>query len=136
MGRAMTTHGGGGRFDEICFVARPNVHERLNILEIHLRRRKRDPNAFDLVRVAETTEKFSGAELEQVVISALFTAFSARRQLDSADLVDTAREMVPLAVTMEDRLKDLREWARPRARPATLDRRRIDFFEDWAEEAS
>jgi len=122
-----------GRFDEIFFVDLPNVHERLNILEIHLRRRKRDPNAFDLIRVAEETDKFSGAELEQVVISALFTAFSARRQLDSADLVDTAREMVPLAVTMDDRLKDLREWARPRARPATLDRRRIDFFEDWAE---
>ncbi|HCH65771.1 MAG TPA: ATPase [Deltaproteobacteria bacterium] len=124
-----------GRFDEIFFVDLPNVHERLNILEIHLRRRKRDPNAFDLVRVAESTEKFSGAELEQVVISALFTAFSAERQLDSADLIDTAREMVPLAVTMDDRLKDLREWARPRARPATLDRRRIDFFEDWTEEA-
>jgi SpoVK/Ycf46/Vps4 family AAA+-type ATPase len=124
-----------GRFDEIFFVDLPNIHERLNILEIHLRRRQRDPNAFDLVRVAESTEKFSGAELEQVVISALFTAFSARRQLDSADLIDTAREMVPLAITMDDRLKDLREWARPRARPATLDRRRIDFFEDWAEEA-
>jgi SpoVK/Ycf46/Vps4 family AAA+-type ATPase len=122
-----------GRFDEIFFVDLPNVHERLNILEIHLKRRQRDPNAFDLVRVAEETEKFSGAELEQVVISALFTAFSARRQLDGADLVDTAREMVPLAVTMDDRLKDLREWARPRARPATLDRRRIDFFEDWVE---
>jgi len=122
-----------GRFDEIFFVDLPNVHERLNILEIHLRRRKRDPNAFDLIRVAEESEKFSGAELEQIVISALFTAFSSRRQLDSADLVDTAREMVPLAVTMDDRLKDLREWARPRARPATLDRRRIDFFEDWAE---
>lgn len=124
-----------GRFDEIFFVDLPNVHERLRILEIHLRRRSRDPDAFDLVRVAEETEKFSGAELEQVVISALFTAFASKRQLDSADLIDTAREMVPLAVTMDDRLKELREWARPRARPATLDRRRIDFFDGWAEEA-
>lgn len=124
-----------GRFDEIFFVDLPNIHERLNVLEIHLRNRKRDPDAFDLVRVAEETEKFSGAELEQVVISALFTAFAAERQLSSTDIVDTAREMVPLAVTMDDRLKSLREWARPRARPATLDRRRIDFFEDWDEES-
>jgi len=122
-----------GRFDEIFFVDLPNVHERLGILEIHLRRRDRDPHKFDLIRIAEETEKFSGAELEQVVIAALFAAFAERRPLHDGDLVDAAREMVPLAITMDDRLKDLREWARPRARPATLDRRRIDFFSDWAE---
>jgi len=122
-----------GRFDEIFFVDLPNVHERLRILEIHLRRRERDPHKFDLISIAEETEKFSGAELEQVVIAALFTAFAERRPLHDGDLVDTAREMVPLAITMDDRLKELREWARPRARPATLDRRRIDFFENWAE---
>jgi hypothetical protein len=122
-----------GRFDEIFFVDLPNAHERLEILRIHLARRGRAPDDFDLVSLAEECEKFSGAELEQVVVAALFHAFAAGRALGSEDLVDAAREMVPLAVTMDDRLKELREWARPRARRASLDRRRVDFFAEWEE---
>lgn len=122
-----------GRFDEIFFVDLPNVHERLEILEIQLRRRGRDPVDYDLITVAEETERFSGAELEQVIIAGMYTAFAAGRQLSLEDIVDAGRELIPLAVTMDDRLKDLREWARPRARPASTDRRRIDFFDDWDE---
>ncbi len=120
-----------GRFDEIFFVDLPNVHERLSILEIHLRRRARNPDHFDLTQVAEESERFSGAELEQVVISSLFSAFAEDRDLESHDLLDAVREMIPLAVTMDDKLKDLREWARPRARRASLDRQRVDYFADW-----
>jgi SpoVK/Ycf46/Vps4 family AAA+-type ATPase len=122
-----------GRFDEIFFVDLPGTHERLNILEIHLRRRGRDPDKFDLVRVAEETERFSGAELEQLVVSALYAAFAEQREVATEDLLDGSRESVPLSVTMDDRLKELREWARPRARPASLDRRRLDWFENWEE---
>ena len=122
-----------GRFDEIFFVDLPNVHERLDILSIHLKRRSRNPDGYELTQVAEETERFSGAELEQVVVGALFQAFSADRELEEGDLVDAAREMIPLAVTMDDHLKDLREWARPRARRASLESRRIDFFEEWEE---
>ena len=122
-----------GRFDEIFFVDLPNVHERLDILEIHLRNRRRDPHDFDLTQVAEETDRFSGAELEQVVVSALYSAFSQDRAMDNDDLIDAARETIPLAITMDDRLKDLREWARPRARKATMDRKRIDFFKEWEE---
>ena len=53
--------------------------------------------------------------------------------MDNDDLLDAARETIPLAITMDDRLKDLREWARPRARKATMDRKRIDFFKEWEE---
>jgi SpoVK/Ycf46/Vps4 family AAA+-type ATPase len=120
-----------GRFDEIFFVDLPSDHERLSILEIHLRRRGRDPDLYDLVQVSEETDRFSGAELEQVVVGALFAAFAEGRSLTTGDLLDTCRELIPLAVTMDDRLKELREWARPRARKASNDRRRIDFFEDW-----
>jgi len=120
-----------GRFDEIFFVDLPNVHERLEILEIHVRRRGRQVEDFDLLQLAEETEKFSGAELEQLVIAALFLAFSKGRQLRQEDLVRVARDSIPLAVTMDDRLKELREWARPRARPASVDTRRVSFFEDW-----
>ena len=122
-----------GRFDEIFFVDLPNIHERLQILDIQLRKRGRNPAIFDLTEVAEETERFSGAELEQVVVAAMFNAFGESRELSSEDLVDASREMIPLAVTMDDHLKDLREWARPRARPASTDRRRIDFFSSWEE---
>ncbi|MEC9390886.1 MAG: AAA family ATPase [Myxococcota bacterium] len=122
-----------GRFDDIFFVDLPDVHERLQILEIHLKIRDRDPHAFDLTQVAEETERFSGAELEQVVVSALFQAFSDQRTLCFEDLVEAARDTVPLAVTMDDHIKQLREWARPRARRASTDRHRVDFFEHWEE---
>lgn len=120
-----------GRFDEIFFVDLPNAHERLEILDIHVRRRGRDPEKFDLLQVAEETEKYSGAELEQLVVAALFNAFSKERDLLQEDLSRVARDSIPLAVTMDDRLKELREWARPRARPASVDTRRASFFEDW-----
>lgn len=120
-----------GRFDEIFFVDLPNVHERLEVLEIHLRRRGRDPEQFDLDQLAEETEKCSGAELEQLVVAGMFRAFAEGREVSSRDLVRVARDTIPLAVTMDDRLKELREWARPRARPASVDTRRVAFFEDW-----
>lgn len=120
-----------GRFDEIFFVDLPDTHERLEVLDIHLRRRNRLPSDFDLTLVVEESERYSGAELEQVVISAMFRAFAESREVDTDDLIEAAREIVPLAVTMDDQLKDLREWARSRARPASADRRRVDFFADW-----
>lgn len=122
-----------GRFDEIFFVDLPNPHERLAILDIHLRRRLRDPEEFDLLAVAEETEKYSGAELEELVVSAMYLAFARERELVQEDLLRVAKDTIPLAVTMDDRLKELREWARPRARPASVDSRRLAFFEGWDE---
>ena len=110
------------------------MHERLQIIEIHLRRKGRNPDDYDLLAIAEDTERYSGAELEQLVIAALFRGFSAGRDVSQADLIRVARDTIPLAVTMDDRLKELREWARPRARPASVDTRRIAFFQDWASE--
>jgi SpoVK/Ycf46/Vps4 family AAA+-type ATPase len=122
-----------GRFDEIFFVDLPDVHERLEILQIHVQAKNRSAEDMDLLQCAEETEKYSGAELEQVIIEALFDAFAdGKRDLTDRDLLRVIRETVPLAITMDDHLKDLREWAKPRTRPATLDRRRIDFFEDFA----
>lgn len=124
-----------GRFDEIFFVDLPTAHERLVILDIHLRRRRRDPERFDLTMLAEETDRFSGAELEQLVISAMFQAFSEGREVTEEDLLNVTRETVPLAITMDDHIKTLREWARPRARMASVDTRRIDYFEEWEEPA-
>jgi SpoVK/Ycf46/Vps4 family AAA+-type ATPase len=122
-----------GRFDEIFFVDLPTVHERLSILDLHLKLRDRAPEDFDLFQCAEETEKYSGAELEQVVVEGLFNAFAEERTLNTRDLLRVIRDTVPLAVTMDDRLKELREWARPRTRPASFDKRRVDYFEDFQE---
>lgn len=120
-----------GRFDEIFFVDLPDPHERLEVLDIHLKQRGREPAKFDLTMVVEETERFSGAELEQVIVAAMFRSFAEKREVNSVDLLETAREIVPLAITMDDKLKDLRDWARSRARMASADRRRIDFFAEW-----
>ena len=122
-----------GRFDEIFFVDLPDVHERLTIFDIHLKNRGRDPAEFDLFQCAEEAEKYSGAEIEMVVVEGLFNAYAEEREVTARDLLKVIRETVPLAVTMDDRLKELREWARPRTRPASQDRRRIDYFEDFQE---
>ena len=117
-----------GRFDEIFFVDLPELHERRDILDIHLRRRQRhiSPEAID--ELAKRCEYFSGAELEQVVISGLYAAFGQRRELTAEDLVYAARETVPLYRTYEEQIKRLRDWASTRARQASRARRVIDYF--------
>jgi len=120
-----------GRFDEIFWIDLPNVHERATIFSIHLAKRCRDPGVFDTWKLAEDTERFSGAEIEQVVIDALFDAFAQEREVETNDILRSIRRTVPLAVTMDQTFKRLKEWARDRTRPATFDSRRIDFFRHW-----
>ena len=103
------------------------------MVRIHLSKRERDPLDFDTWQLEETSEKFSGAEIEQVDIDALFVAFAQEREVETEDVVRAIRDTVPLARTMDERIKKLKEWARDRTRPATHDTPRIDFFEDWGE---
>lgn len=122
-----------GRFDDIFWVDLPNIHERNLIFGIHLRRRGREPASFDTWKLAEATEKCSGAEIEQSVIDAMFDAWSQGREVETGDILKSVRRTVPLAVTMDQSIKRLKEWARDRTRPATWDSRRIDFFGTWDE---
>jgi SpoVK/Ycf46/Vps4 family AAA+-type ATPase len=85
---------------------------------LHLERRERAPEFFDLDALAAATEGFSGAEIEQVVVSALYTAFANGSDLDQAVLEEEARITRPLSVTMHEKVAALREWARERAVPA------------------
>ncbi len=125
-----------GRFDEIFWVDLPNIHERNTIFGIHLRGRGREPSAFDSWKLAEHTDKFSGAEIEQAIIDAMFDAFADDgREVTTDDILRAVRRTVPLARTMDQALKRLKEWARDRTRPATFDSRRVDFFRDWTEAA-
>ena len=108
-----------GRFDEIFFVDLPDEKEREAIWEIHLRKRGRDLASFDLHELASLTRGFSGAEIEQVVVGALYTAFADKRPLEQMDLEAQAKMSVPLSVTMSEDIAALRAWAGPRTRPAS-----------------
>jgi SpoVK/Ycf46/Vps4 family AAA+-type ATPase len=104
-----------GRFDEIFFVDLPGPEARQRIWQIHLERRKRNPAKFDVARLASLTEGFSGAEIEQAVVSALYTAFSREEELSTEALVEEIELTKPLSVTMAERITALREWAKDRA---------------------
>ncbi len=108
-----------GRLDEIFFVDLPNRTEREDIFRIHLLKRRRDPKAFDLSALAAASEGFSGAEIEEAVISALFDAFSEKSDLTTKTLLTTIEGTVPLSRTMKEDLLRLRSWASGRARPAS-----------------
>ncbi len=117
-----------GRFDEIFFIDLPDAHERKEILRIHLQRRNRTIPDSALDDISARCEYFSGAELEQVVISAMYTAFADGREIEIDDLVYATQETIPLYRTYEESIKSLREWAHGRARPASRERRMLDFF--------
>jgi hypothetical protein len=117
-----------GRFDEIFFVDLPGVLEREEILRIHLTRRGRQPGSFDLPDLARRACYFSGAELEQVVVGGLYRAFDANRELEQADLKAEIEATVPLYLTAEDAIKELRDFCRTRARRATSQTDMLDLF--------
>jgi AAA+ superfamily predicted ATPase len=108
-----------GRVDEIFFVDLPNDDERREIFRIHLTKRKRDPAKFDLDDLARLSGGFSGAEIEEAIISGLYDAFSKGTDLDTAILKIGIAETVPLSKTMSEELNRLRNWAQGRARPST-----------------
>ncbi len=117
-----------GRFDELFFVDLPTAPERAEILRIHLRKRGRDPLHFEVDELALAAERLTGAELEQVVASALYTAFAESRELSDNDLANAIEQTVPLYDTYEERIKELRDWARHRARMASVDGRIAELF--------
>jgi SpoVK/Ycf46/Vps4 family AAA+-type ATPase len=107
-----------GRFDEIFFVDLPGLEERKEIFAIHLRKRKKDPQEFDLGLLAERAKGFSGAEIEQVIISGLYSAFSGSGNLNTKLILEEIESTKPLSVTMREKIDDLRDWARERTVPA------------------
>jgi hypothetical protein len=117
-----------GRFDELFFVDLPDLDARRTILALHLEKRARDPAAFDLFVLAEACPGFSGAELEQVVVAALHRAFALEREATDADLRHAARDVVPLSRTYAEQIKELRDWARGRARTAGREGAVVDLF--------
>ena len=107
-----------GRFDEIFFVDLPKPVVRAEILGIHMRTRAIDTANFDLPRLVTATEGFSGAEIEQGVVSALYTAHATGRPLDDEQLLAEFGRTRPLSVGMAEPVEALRSWAKTRTVPA------------------
>jgi len=107
-----------GRFDEIFFVDLPSAAERGAIFGLHLKKRGREPKQFDLNALAATSDGFSGAEIEQSIVAALYTAFSRKEPLSTAILLGELGRTVPLSVTRREDIAAIRTWARGRAVPA------------------
>lgn len=120
-----------GRFDEIFFVDLPNAEERKEIFRIHLSKRRQDISRFDLDQLANMSEietyvgdqrvscRFSGAEIEQALIAAMYEAFAQDREFTQLDIIAAVKSTLPLSQTMVEQVTALRDWAKQRARPAS-----------------
>ena len=109
-----------GRFDEIFFVDLPSEFERKKIFEIHLSKRKRDINRFDMELLSKSSNNFTGAEIESSIEAAMYEAFSDnKRDINTKDILLSLKNTVPISVTMREQIDYLRKWASERARNAS-----------------
>ena len=104
-----------GRFDEVFFVDLPLEAERVEIFKIHLSRRGVDLHGFDLAQLTQFTTGWSGAEVEQCVVSAVTKARIAEVEVTGQDLINVAVKIVPLSRTMKEQINQIRGWAFERA---------------------
>jgi hypothetical protein len=107
-----------GRFDEIFFVDLPDPAARAEIFRLHLAKRRLDPAGFALDQLAQAAAGFSGAEIEQAIVSALYAAHAERLPVDDARVLQELRATRPLSVLMAEQVEGLREWAKTRTVPA------------------
>ncbi len=104
-----------GRFDELFFVDLPTEEERVEIFRIHLNKRKIEPERMQLQRLKKITQGWTGAEIEQCVVSAITSARLAGKQLGFDELHRAAQDVVPLSKTMREQVDHIRSWAYDRA---------------------
>jgi len=103
-----------GRFDEIFFVDLPSGSVRVQILEIHLAARGQATSDMDLPRIAAASRGFSGAEIEQAVVSALYAAHAQGSELTTKHLLQEIAKTKPLSIVMAEPISALRQWASAR----------------------
>ncbi|MFA7577086.1 MAG: AAA family ATPase [Candidatus Muiribacteriota bacterium] len=125
-----------GRFDEIFFVDIPTIKEREDIFLLHMVKLLKNSKArgnFKLSKefvkkLAEITEGYVGAEIEQVVVAAVFEAFSEDRHVEYEDFIKSIKNTVPLSVTMAEEILRLRNWANVRAVSATAKEDQVEYI--------
>ena len=130
-----------GRFDEIFFVDLPTVNERKIIFKLHLEKRLKGSISKEfkvtdelLTKLSDATEGFGGSEIEQVVVSALFEAFSENRELQEEDLFKVIKNTIPLSTTQAEQILAIREWANERAVAATAHDEQYNYVPEDTEE--
>jgi len=106
-----------GRFDEIFFVDLPSKQNRRDIFTIHLSKRRLDPARFDLDALVSATDGFSGSEIEQAIVSAMYTAHEQGTEVSEKDLLNEIEQTKPLSVVMAERVEEVRDWAAKRTVP-------------------
>ncbi len=110
-----------GRFDEIFFLDLPTLEERQEIFTVHLRKRGRLPQDFDVGRLAQESAGYVGAEIEQAVIDGMYIGFSEGREFSTADIATALKRQVPLSIAQRETVQALRDWLREgRARSASF----------------
>lgn len=107
-----------GRFDEIFFVDLPDEATRALIFQIHLKNRNLQPSRFDLDRLAKASPGFSGAEIEQAIVSSLYASLATSATISMTHLLEELGKTKPLSVVMKEKIDWLRNWARERTVPA------------------
>jgi len=108
-----------GRFDEIFFVDLPSKEERKTIFQIHIEKAKRNVKSFELTALAEASQTFSGAEIEEAVVEAMFISYDQRIDLNTETIIAAIKATYPLSQTMSESIQKLRKWAKVRARFAS-----------------
>ena len=107
-----------GRFDEVFFVDLPAPQERETIFAVHLRKRRRDKQRFDMAKLVAASDRFTGAEIEQAVVSGMYAAFAEGVEVTTEHIVAAAGTTQPLSVVMRESVERLRAWAKDRCVPA------------------
>ncbi|MES9847133.1 MAG: AAA family ATPase, partial [Candidatus Thiodiazotropha sp.] len=103
-----------GRFDEVFFVDLPDAEIREAIFRIHLGKREQDPASFDIDKLRDASEGFSGAEIEQAIVASLYASHASKESLDTAHILSEIEQTRPLSVLMAEKIAYLRNWASSR----------------------
>jgi AAA+ superfamily predicted ATPase len=116
-----------GRFDEVFYVGLPNATERKGVLLAALRANGREKVKINFNAVVEATDRFTGAEIAELVPSALYAAFEeSAREITTADLIEAASNVVPLSKSRADKIAKMEKWGTENARPATRAAARLE----------
>ena len=100
-----------GRFDEVFFLDLPTYDERKEIFAVHLKKRNRMPQHFELDRLASESDGYVGAELEQAIIDAMYLAFNeGEREITTDDISACLKRQAPLSISQKETVQALRNW--------------------------
>lgn len=109
-----------GRFDEIFYVDLPKRSEREEIFKIHFNKRNIDFNNFNMDKILDASENFTGAEIESIIKESMYSAYSDnKRKVNEEDIIEEIEAIIPIALTMEEQINSLRQWAYTRAKWAS-----------------